>query len=83
MDTSEWVDELIEDCDPANPDGDYDLMRVCRAIVQRMENGKTEPPFTDNLLGKVICAGLHLEDGSLCRAALDVVMKKLLLSQKQ
>jgi hypothetical protein len=42
-----------------------------------MENGKTQPPFTDDLLGKVMCAGLHLKDESLCRAALDVVMKQL------
>jgi hypothetical protein len=79
---SKWVDELIEDCDPdelseycdpANPDGYSvrDLMRVCRAIVQRMENGKTQPPFTDGLLGKVMCAGLHLKNESLRRAALD------------
>jgi hypothetical protein len=78
-DMREWVDELIEDCDPANLDGDSvrDLMRVCRAIVQRMENGKTQPPFTDDLLGKVMCAGLYLKDESLCRAALNVVMKRL------
>ena len=42
-----------------------------------MENGKTQTPFTDNLLGKVMCACLHLEDESLCRAALGAVMKKL------
>ena len=42
-----------------------------------MGDGKTQPPFTDDLLGKAMCAGLHLTDESLCRKALDLVMKQL------
>jgi hypothetical protein len=30
-----------------------------------------------DLLGKVMCAGLHLKDESLCHASLNVVMKQL------
>jgi hypothetical protein len=75
-DMMEWVDQLIEGCDPANKDGAVvrDLERVCVIIAQRRKQARH---FTDGLRNKVMLAGLRLKDDNLCFAALEAVVKRL------
>lgn len=85
-----WVDSLIKSCHPTNADGsEEDLRMACRLIVQGVKKWRVKDPylinfpsqkpspFTDRLLGKVMCGGLHLSDRSLCCKALSAVLKQL------
>jgi hypothetical protein len=85
-----WVDGLIKCCHPTNIDGsEEDLRKACRLIVQGVKKWRVKnpypinslsqrpSPFTDRLLGKVMCGGLRLSDRSLCCEALSAVIEQL------